>query len=104
LSKKHTQLVRIPGSAIVSGTSPQRYEGQYPKSEEVSILSARYAYLATWCSCAGWRRATQEWIVRLAWSEIFRSEDSKVLWDSRDRRGIVGCGVGSGYSSVFDED
>ena len=58
-------------------------------------VAAKYSYLASWSSCAGYKRARDRFIVKLAWAEIFRTSSSVVIWDSREEQ------TGLGSDDVF---
>lgn len=44
-------------------------------------LSRRYSFIASFCEGARWKRAKRQYLIRLAWAQIYRRAGSTVLYD-----------------------
>jgi len=48
------------------------------------MAAARYSFLASFSAANKWKHATFRFTVKLAWVELFRSDESQCIFDVRE--------------------
>lgn len=71
--------------------SSKRQDKSGERSAGQELAMRRYSFLASWSNAAGYKKAAWTFTVKLCWAEIFRTEKSRVIWDSRAEMSGVGC-------------
>lgn len=48
----------------------------------IQQVTAKYSYLASWSGACGWRRARWRFLVSLTWAQLYRADNSVVVYDA----------------------
>lgn len=71
--------------------SKPQHTNSIGRSAGQELAMQKYSYLASWSNAAGFKKAAWTFTVKLCWAELFRTERSRVVWDSRAEMSGVGC-------------
>jgi hypothetical protein len=72
--------VKPPKPFALLPKTPRR---KWDRTDDNARAAAKYSFLASWSNACKWKRATWLFTVSLVWCEVYRTSDSKVIYDVR---------------------